>query len=142
MNRRASGVRWGRRLDDVLSEVNFLLVQLQVLSEATGPHKPRDIAVKLVDLHRRLDEFECRLRVQAAQMGESDGGTLDELRRRLATLAEQHPHYTGPERRRFSLASDWPGAKSLLLPAVPHVSAVRLRSKGEARTGARLALST
>jgi len=89
-----------RRLKDLLSELQFLEAQVQVLSESAAAHHRRDVGLRLAALHRQLDELERRIRNRSISLGQFDRVDVRELRQRLASLAYRHPDYRGPERRR------------------------------------------
>jgi hypothetical protein len=87
-----------RRLSDLLTELDFLLVQLITFHQGTGPHLIRDQRARLSALHRRLDRLERDLRRRAEELGEDSHGTLEDIRRSLGDVAKRD--YGGPERRR------------------------------------------
>lgn len=88
-----------RRVSDLLLEMRFLEVQVQMLRDP-GPHLTRDRGLRVAALHQRLDELERRLRSYARERGDDEGASLGELRRRLAKVAAHDPRYSGPERRK------------------------------------------
>ncbi len=75
-------------LEDVLTEASFTAMQFDVLSRATGPHRPRDVAVRMARLHRRLDEVEADLRVRAALFDVDPHLPFEELCRRLKAMLQ------------------------------------------------------
>ena len=96
-------IRLLRRLSDLLSETDFLLVQLITLHSTTGPHRMRDQQMRMAALHGRLDQLEYSLRQRAAELGEDPEGSLGHIRRRLATVPDRRRSgdgYEGLDRRR------------------------------------------
>ena len=88
-----------RRLSDLLGDVAIVEAQLHSMRETAGPHRIRDVGVRLSALHRQLDRLERRLRLRARTLGEDDQTAMSAMRRRLALLSEDNPTYRGPERR-------------------------------------------
>ncbi len=90
-----------RRLEDLLLELNFLDMQLQVLLEAGGPHKPRGVAMRRAKLQRRFSAVEAQVRQLARALGEPDDQPLSRLRQRLAAFVQANENHSGPEWRAF-----------------------------------------
>jgi CRP-like cAMP-binding protein len=68
-------------LTNLLQELDFLQVQLQVLSETSGPHHTRDIEQRLARMRYRLDETESQIRSIATALGASSKTSLGDIRR-------------------------------------------------------------
>jgi len=95
-----------RRLSDLLSEIQLLEAQLQVLREDAGPHLIRDIGLRLAALHGRLNQTEHRLRVHARDLNEDDQAAISHIRTRLTALQD----------RRQKIALDRPGQERRQAP--------------------------
>jgi predicted phage gp36 major capsid-like protein len=93
-----------RRLSDLLMEQGFIDVQMQVVAESVGPHKPRDVALRLAALRQRAEALDDEVRARARDMGEDCSKPMSELRGRLSARHDRRrgpdPSYQGPERRR------------------------------------------
>jgi len=93
-----------RRLSDLLSEIQLLEAQLQVLREDAGPHLIRNIGLRIAALHGRLDQAEHRLRLHARDLNEADQAAISHIRTRLTALQARRqkiaPDRPDPERRK------------------------------------------
>ena len=97
-----------RRLSDLVTEVEFLQLQLHVVRDSGPPHHLRDVGVRIAALHQRLDVLERQLRQRAQSEGQDSKAALSEVLRRLSapdSAASSH----GPERRRRALRRNMEG---------------------------------
>jgi hypothetical protein len=102
-----------QRLSDLLSDANFLEVQIQTLQTQAGPHWLKGVGQRIARLHARLDDLEYQLRARASLKGSGVSGmSRRQLRRRLSLVTDRRQSgldiaYDGPERRKmFRRASD------------------------------------
>lgn len=76
-----------RRLSDLLSEIQLLEAQLQVLREDAGPHLIRNIGLRIAALHGRLDQAEHRLRLHTSDVNDSQLSRPQQRRSQALRLA-------------------------------------------------------
>lgn len=91
-----------RRLSDLVTEVEFLQVQLHMVRDAGPAHHVRNVGVRIAALHQRLDVLERQLRLRARSEGDDPKAAISEVVRRLSAPDRQR-RYRGPERRRRAL---------------------------------------
>ena len=91
-----------RRLSDLLTEVEFLQVQLHMVRDSGPAHHVRDVGVRLAALHQRLDVLERQLRQRARSEGEDAEAAISDVVRRLSA-PDRRRRYRGVERRRRAL---------------------------------------
>jgi DNA-binding response OmpR family regulator len=92
-----------RRLSDLLSELDFIEVQLQVFEETAGAHRNCHAAARIVALQRRMDDLEAQLQRCAGDLGQDPAPRPSELRRQLASRLDRRQNrgpYGGRDRRR------------------------------------------
>ncbi len=85
-------------LSDLLSEADFLDVQIQVIHETAPTHKGRDWGLRLAALHHRMYDLEEEMRLHASMLGESAMGPGYELRSRLREVCRRQDVHD-PDRR-------------------------------------------
>ena len=95
-------MRQFRRLSDLVTEVEFLHVQLCMVRDSGPPHHVRNIGARIAALHQRLDVLERQLRQRAQYEGEDSKAAISVVLRRLSA-PDRLPRYRGPERRRTAL---------------------------------------
>jgi len=91
-----------RRLSDLLTESQFLEVQVRVLQETGAAHHGVQLRQRIMAVHKRLDELERRPRRRALELGENDRLAISHIRRQLTALAEREPRCQISDRRRRS----------------------------------------
>lgn len=94
-------------LAHLFQELDFLEVQLQVLSETSGPHHTCNVEQRLARMRRRLDELENQLRSIAKARGAPSEGPLGDIRRWLvaSSTPARTPTFTSLVGRRFRYSS-------------------------------------
>jgi len=78
-----------KRLSDLLAEMNLLDVQLQIIAHEAGAHHVRNVGQRIAELHRRLDNLECDLRLRAQHVSSDPGLPVSELRRGLGRMTDR-----------------------------------------------------
>ena len=96
----AEAVPFGRRLADLVSEIDFLQVQLQTIQATAKAHRTRNLGSRIGAIHDRLDLLEGELRLRAAKLGFSDDESFGQLNHQLRKLNHDlELAHEGPERR-------------------------------------------
>jgi hypothetical protein len=72
-----------RRLSDLLADIDFLEIQLQVMQEQGPEHKTANLGQRIAALHRLLDHLERLVRVRAQELGREDPALANPALRRL-----------------------------------------------------------
>lgn len=93
-----------RRLSDILSDMDFVEVQLEAIQRPQTCHKTSKLVQRISALHRRLDYLEDLVRVHARVWGEDPMLPNGTLRRHLRDACDRggpttDGSYAGPERR-------------------------------------------